>query len=151
MCVLTWQSSQTMSLLSTSYTHLDDCAFYMRFLLKTTRPGLHKHPLKISGNTDQSLCVITYIKQYLLETKELKHSNCRFFISFRPPHQGASSTAMARWVENVLKEAGINVSVSRAQSTRSESSSKSSDKDLNLVEISKTAGWSICNVLKDDY
>ena len=153
MCVLTWQSSETMSWLSTSYTHLDenDRVFYMGSLLKTTMPGFQKHPLKTSRNTDQSLRVITYIKRYLLETKELKHSDHGFFVSLKPPHQAVTSTTSARWVENVLNEAGINVSLSSAHSARSESSSKSSDQDLNLVEISKAAGWSICNVLKDDY
>ena len=43
---------------------------------------------------------------------------------------------------NVLKEAGVNVSVFSAHSTRSAASSKASDKGLNLAEISKVAGWS---------
>ena len=51
-------------------------------------------------------------------------------------------TTIARWVVNVLKEAGVNVSVFSAHSTRSRASSKTTDKGLNLVEISKAAGWS---------
>ena len=51
-------------------------------------------------------------------------------------------TTIARWVVNVLKEAGINVSVFSAHSRRSRASSKTTDKGLNLVEISKAAGWS---------
>ena len=43
---------------------------------------------------------------------------------------------------NVLKEAGANVSVFSAHSTRSPASSKASDNSLNLAEISKAAGWS---------
>ena len=53
-----------------------------------------------------------------------------------------TSTTIARWVVNVLKEAGVNVSVFSAHSTRSAASSKASDKGLNLAEISKAAGWS---------
>ena len=53
-----------------------------------------------------------------------------------------TSTTSERWVVIVLKEAGVNVSIFRAHSTRSASSSKASDKGLNLAEISKAAGWS---------
>ena len=53
-----------------------------------------------------------------------------------------TSTTIARWVVNVLKEADVNVSVFSARSTRSAVSSKASDKGLNLAEISKAAGWS---------
>ena len=144
MCILSGQRSQTMSLLNTNYMHIDEnhCIFYIASLLKTTRPGFHQHPLEFRRYTNKSLCVITYIKRYLLETKELRHSDGGFFISFKPPHKAVTSTTIARWVVNVLKEAGINVSVFSAHSTRSPASSKASDKDLNLAETSKAAGWS---------
>ena len=68
----------------------------------------------------KSLCVITYITRYLLETKELRHSDGDFFISFKPPHKAVKSTTIIRWVVNVLnEEAGVDVSVFRAHSTRS--------------------------------
>ena len=53
-----------------------------------------------------------------------------------------TSTAIARWVVNVSKETGVNFSVFSAHSTRSAASSKTSDKSLNLAEISKAAGCS---------
>ena len=75
LCILSGQRSQTMSLLNTSYMHIDEthCIFYITSLLKTTRPGFHQHPLEFSRYTNQYLCVITYIKRYLLETKKLPH------------------------------------------------------------------------------
>ena len=144
MCILSGQRSQTMSLLNINYMHLDEshCIFYIASLLKTTRPGFHQHPLEFMRYTDQSLCVIIYIKRYLLETKELRHSDGGFFISFKPPQKAVTSTTIAIWVVNVLKEAGVNVSVFSAHSTRSTASSKASDKGLNLAEISKAAGLS---------
>ena len=53
-----------------------------------------------------------------------------------------TSTTITMWVVNILKEAGINVSAFSACSMRSAASSKASDKGLNLLEISKAAGWS---------
>ena len=64
------------------------------------------------------------------------------FLSFKPPHKAVKSAIIVRWVVNVLKEAGVNISVFSAYSTRSAASSKTSDKGLNLAEISKAAGWS---------
>ena len=67
-----------------------------------------------------------------------------------------TSTTIARWVVNVLKEAGVNVSIFSACSRRSAASSKPRDKGFKLAEISKAAGWSnafqsICNVLQEDH
>ena len=143
MCILSGKRSQSMSLLNTNYMHEDEnhCIFYIASPLKTTRPGFHQHPLEFRRFTDQSLSVITYIKRYLLETKELRDRDGGFFISFKPPHKAVTSTTIARWVVNALKEAGVNVSVFSVHS-RSAPSSKASDKGLNLAEISKAAGWS---------
>ena len=71
MCILSAQRSQTMSLLNTNYIHIDEnhCIFCIASLLKTIRPGFHQQPLKITRYSDRSLCVITYVKQYLLETR----------------------------------------------------------------------------------
>ena len=144
MCILSGQRSQTRSLLNINYMYIDEnhYIFYIASLLKTTRPGFHQHPLEFRRYTNESLCVIMYIKQYLLETKEIIHSDGGFFISFKPPHKAVISTTIARWVVSVLKEAGVNVSACSAYSTRSAASSKASDKGLNLAEISKAAGWS---------
>ena len=63
------------------------CIFYIASLSKTTRPGFHQHPFEFRRYTDQSLCAVTYIKQYLLEAKELRHSDDGFFIRFKPSHK----------------------------------------------------------------
>ena len=125
MCILSGQRTQTMRLLNTNYMHIDGnhCIFYTASLLKITRPGFHQHPLEFRRYTSESLCVITYIKWYLLETKKLRDSDGGFFISFKPPHKAVTSTTIARWVVNVLKEAGVNVSVFSAHSTTSAASS----------------------------
>ena len=71
MSILVGQRSQTMSLFDTNHMHIDEdhCIFYISSILKTTRPGFHQHSLEFRRYTDQSLCVITYIKRYPLETK----------------------------------------------------------------------------------
>ena len=91
--------------------HVDEnhCIFYIASLVKTTRSSFHQHPLEFRRYANESLCVITYIKWYLLETKALRHSDGGFFISFKPPHKAVTSTTIPRWVVNVLKEVGVDV------------------------------------------
>ena len=139
MCVLSGQRSQAMSLPNTNFMYIDKnhCFFYIASLLKPTRSGFHQNPLEFRRYTGHSLCVITYIKRYLLETKELRDSDGCFFISFKTPHKAVASTTIATCVVNVLNEAGVNAFVFSAHSTRSAASSKASDKGLNLAEISK--------------
>ena len=62
MCILSWQRSQTMSLLNTIYMNIDQshCSFYIGSLLKTTRLGFHQHPLEFKRHIDQ-LCVLLHI------------------------------------------------------------------------------------------
>ena len=96
--------------------------------------------MKFRRYTDFFLCVITYIKRYLIETKELRDSDGGFFISFKLPHKAVKSVIIAKWMVN-FTIASVIVSVFSAHSTRSAASSKVSDKDLNLAEISKTASW----------
>ena len=88
--------------------------------------------MDIRRYTDQSLFVITYIKRYLLETEKLRYSDGGFKPpqSFKPPQKGVISTTIARWVVNILKQAGVNVSAFSAHSTRSPASSKASKKGL---------------------
>ena len=50
-----------------------------------------------------------------------------------------TSTAIARWVVNVFKKADVNVSDFSVHSTKSTTSSKASEKGLNLAEISRAA------------
>ena len=104
------------------YKDKKHCIFYIALFLKATSPGFHQHPLEFRTYTNRSLSAITYIRRYLLETKALRHSDGGFFISFKSPHKAVTPTTIARWVINVLKEVGLNVSVFSAHSTRPEAS-----------------------------
>lgn len=143
MCLLSGQRSQTMSVLNTKFMYIDDCQciFYIASLLKTSRPGFHQQPLEFLKYSDQNLCIINYINKYLALTKDLRHNDGGFFISYVPPHKTVTSGTIAKWVVDVLEKAGINISVFSAHSTRSAASSKACQKGLNLTEISKAAGW----------
>ena len=85
MCILSGQRCQTMSLLNTNYMHTDEShrIFNIAFLLKPTTSGFHQNPFGFR-DAMTNIYVITYIKRYLQEPKELKHSDGGFCISFKP-------------------------------------------------------------------
>ena len=68
-----------------------------------------------------------YIKQYLIETKDLRYSDGGIFIGLKPPHKVVTQATITRWVMDVLKEASINVSGFSTKTARSAFSSKASE------------------------
>ena len=143
MCMLSDQRSQTFASISMDYLHLEDtrCIFYIPTLLKTSRPTFHQEPLRFKAYDDKTLCVVTLIDFYVKKTKDLRPEHSTFFISYVPPHKSVTSKTIARWVTDILDNAGINIKTYKAHSVRSASSSSAHAKGLSLKEIGKAAGW----------
>ena len=59
--------------------HIDD-------LLKTSKPGHHISPISFKAfPADRRLCVVTYLKVYMVRTKTLRKCS-QLLISYKPPH-----------------------------------------------------------------
>ena len=56
-----------------------------------------------------------------------------------------------RWMTDTLKEAGIDIHVYTAHSTRSASTSKASIKGASITEICRAAGWKTAGVFAKHY
>ena len=63
-------------------------------------------------------------------------------LSFIEPHKPVRPCTIARWLKTVMQASGIDVSVFKAHSTRSASSSKAHSQGVSSVEILKIADWS---------
>lgn len=88
------------------------------------------------------LCVVSFIKEYLQVTKNLRGKVKNLFISTRKPHKAVTSQTIGHWIKNLLEKAGINTEQFSAYSTRHASVSKAFKRGLDLNVIRKTAGWS---------
>lgn len=67
-------------------------------------------------------------------------SETKLFISYIPPHKAVSKDTLARWLKEVLHNAGINVKQYSAHSTRSATVSAASAKNIPVEKILQTAG-----------
>ena len=111
-------------------------------LLKTSSVKSHQQELVFQAYPkDKSLCVVHYLKQYILRTKKVRREGeNRLFIISRPPHGAVSRDTIARWTKEGLHKSGIDTAIFSAHSTRAASTSKAKE-TVKLSTILTTAGW----------
>lgn len=110
--------------------------------IKTSRPGAYQPLLDLPFlESKPELCVASTIIEYIRVTKAIRGDEDKFFISVRKPHKAISSQRLSKWIKSFLGSCGID-DVYTAHSTRHASTSRASEKGLNIEIIKKTAGWS---------
>ncbi|XP_074629667.1 uncharacterized protein LOC141887289 [Acropora palmata] len=139
------QRCQTLSYLDISDEHMKKFPTYFSFALtghvKQNRPGqmftnvrLFKYPM------NKNLCVYTTLEHYLKVTESLRKSS-QLLVSYVKPHDKVCSSTIGRWLKTSLAQAGIDIHVYQAHSTRSASTSKAAG-SLPVDAVMKLAGWS---------
>ena len=64
------------------------------------------------------------------------------FIAHCKPHKPVTSSTIARWLKEIMKEAGIDTSIFKAHSCRGAAVSAAKDHGVAVADIMKTADWS---------
>ena len=148
LCILSGQRSQSIGALFPKHMHKSETTFtfYIPKIIKTTTPRFHQEPLEFEAfPQERKLCVHTWLSDYLLRTEGIRENfgmeNTTLILSYQYPHHPVKSATLARYVKNFLGQAGIDLTVFTAHSTRSASSSKANNLGLSLKDISKAAGW----------
>ena len=88
------------------------------------------------------LCVVTTLDEYIKRTYQ-QHAEKRrsqLLLSFIQPYVEVSSSTVS--IKEVLKLAGIGLSIFKGHSTRAVSSSKASEAGLSLADILARGSWS---------
>ena len=107
-------------------------------------------PIEIrSFAPDSRLCPVTYIKHYSTKTHSLP-SNPRLLISYTKPHKPVTNSTVARWIRSTLQDAGIDISIFLAHSSRT-ASTYSANAQLPLADILKAGGWSNTQTFAEHY
>ena len=91
--------------------------------------------------SDPELCVVKTLECYLNRTKSIRKDYKQLFISFKEPHNPVSKDTISRWIKSVLREAGIDIDLFKAHSTRAAACSSARENGVPIDEILKTAGW----------
>ena len=148
LCILSGQRSQSIGALFPKHMHKSETTFtfYIPKIIKTTTPRFHQEPLEFEAfPQERKLCVHTCLSDYLQRTEGIRENlgmdNTTLILSYQYPHHPVKSATLARYVKNFLGQAGIDLTVFTAHSTRSASSSKANNLGLSLKDISKAAGW----------
>ena len=152
-CLLSAQRDQVLAALVITAMQLceEKCTFYIKELMKTSRPGKHTPPVELlSYPYDKSLCPVTLIKHYLWRTFNIRGVFIILFVSYTYPHQPVTTTTLGRWCCTMLKRAGISNNFA-SHATRSAATSKAHSLGMSLSEIYRTAGWSSSSVFAKYY
>lgn len=144
LCLVTGQRCQTIHAMDSNYIQIlpDRCRITIVEKLKHTKVGHHQAPLDLlSYPQDKDICVVEHLKEYIQRTGSIRNQETKLLLSYIKPHKRVSKDTVARWVKQVLKDAGID-SMFTAHSSRAASTSYCRSQGLNLNEIMKSAGWS---------
>lgn len=147
--LVTAQRSQTIHKLSMDGMTLKEskAVFSIPGLVKQSRPGKVGQTVTLKAYpVDKRLCVVHYLRQYLIATKKHRTKNGvieqQLFISYKRPHGPISKDTISRWINVVMQHAGIDTSCFKPHSTRAASTSAASTLGVPIAEILDTAGWS---------
>ena len=124
--LLSGQGCQTLHSLTLPSMTLssDKCVFVLDVLLKQSKRGKHLAPTDLLAYTsDEKLCVVAAIREYIRRTKDLRGIDPQLFISYQKPYGPISKSTIARWIRDVLHRAGVDTSLFGAHSTRAVSTS----------------------------
>ena len=114
----------------------------LRGCLKQSRPGRPvPYVLLKSYTPDRRLCVVHTLREYIKRTECLRKDRESLFISYLKPHTAVTSSTISRWLKTVMRSSGIDISVFKAHSVRSASTSRAKLNSIPIKDILKVAGW----------
>ena len=139
------QRVQTLSKLSLDNAQITKTkvSFQVDEHIKQSRPGWVGCKVEaVAYPPDRRLCVVTYITHYIERTQSIRNKEQSLLVSYVKPHRKVSESTIARWIKEIMKEAGIDVNTFKSHSTRAASTSTAKPMDVPIEDILKTGGWS---------
>ena len=79
---------------------------------------------------------------YLGKTRTIRGQEAKLFISFAKPSKAVSKDTLSIWINESLRQAGIDTVKYSAHCTRAASTTAACKRGLSVENIMKAAGWS---------
>ena len=98
-----------------------------------------------------ALCPVKTLQGYLRKTEPLRGVESRLFVSFIRPHKAITSSTIVRWLKTILQQAGVDIAIFGAHSTRGASASAAARGGITTEDILKAANWSSESVFQTYY
>ncbi|XP_071951736.1 uncharacterized protein [Antedon mediterranea] len=91
--------------------------------------------------SDKKLCIVSLLTEYLSCTSVFRQDKAQLLLSYISPHKPISKDTVSHWVKKFMCNAGIDTVQYKPHSTRSASASHLLNKNVDLNNIMKSAGW----------
>lgn len=120
----------------------DGVEIYFTDLLKTSKSNRGQPILKFNFFIEQpDLCVAKTLVKYLEVTQNNRNKEDYLILTYRKPVHKASTQSISRWIKDVMKASGIDISIFKSHSTRHASTSAVHRAGMNIDSIKNSAGW----------
>ena len=113
--------------------------FRIGVALKTKKAGSAIIKLR-EFKEDPRVCVVSILREYVKRTEKLREADS-LLISLIKPHKAVHIDTIRRWIVTVMEQAGVDVKVYRAHSTRAASTSKAQTKLVPMDRILEAGMW----------
>jgi len=113
--------------------------FIVNSLLKSSKPGRSSIVITLPASPEnEKLCVHSTLSHYINRTTSVRQSlnTSKLFISYGKPYKAVISTsALSRWLKDMLSIAGIDTSIFKGHSFRGASASKAVSLGVSLADV----------------
>ena len=109
----------------------------------TAKGGQNRHLLPVTFHSyplDKRLCIVELLSAYVKRTAPLRKETKQLLICHAEPHGPASRDTISRWIKQTMKDAGIDTTVFKPDSTRGASTSAAKALNVPVQVIMNTAG-----------
>ena len=112
-------------------------------ILKTIRPGFQQNEIKLKACAlDRRICITTVLSECIAQRNGRCRQGCtQLFITTQKPYRAATASTIARWVKDVMREAGLDITKFKPPSIRAASTCASMRSGIPIESILATAGW----------
>ena len=127
--------------------HLKSSSDYHEFVLEITdlkqgRPNFRPNTILLRAYpSNKKLCIFHYLSVYLRRTALLRKEHSQLLLAHKKPHKPATPNTISRWIKQGLQQAGIDIGVFSAGSTRAASTSKAREQGAPVDQILNMGGW----------
>ena len=128
----------------------DKCIVPIYDPIKQTKSGKHLKPLQFKVYTESKLCVIQNLTVYLQRTRAVRTGEA-LFLSYQKPYHPVTRDTVTRWINSVMKSAGIDVTKYTTHSCRAAASSCALRKKVPIKRILDSCGWASESTFANHY
>lgn len=146
LALTTGQRVQTLGSIRYNNIKLNDSGvtIILSDVLKTSAPGRFMSKISLPYIDKQEICPVKSLLHYMKVTNQYRQDNSldHLFLTYKKPFKRPTTQTISRWLKQVMRDSGIDISCYSSHSTRHAASSRAFRQGLTVDSILKAVGWS---------